>query len=97
MEGKIRKFLIDNYADEQTGNVVIYRNERSKAFKELSNILSIPVELPVKPACEIEGRIKEAEYWRDIIFSPEEQEKKQTISLTDFILRIEELKASKSV
>lgn len=38
-----------------------------------------------------EAKIAECKYWQDIIFSPEQQAKKPTISLTDFALRIAEL------
>lgn len=60
---------------------------------------SIPVELPSSvaepnPTCELEGRIKEAEYWRDQLFAPEYSSMK-IITMFDFATRIAELKASK--
>ena len=44
----------------------------------------------VNEACK-KAKIEECEYWREIIFSPEQQAIKPTISLTDFQLRIVEL------
>lgn len=44
----------------------------------------------IDEACK-KAKIEECEYWREIIFSPEQQAIKPTISLTDFQLRIVEL------
>jgi len=44
-----------------------------------------------------DAKISECQYWQDQIFSPEFQSSKPTISLTDFILRISELKGEQEV
>lgn len=49
----------------------------------------------IDEACK-KAKIEECEYWREIIFSPEQQAIKPTISLTDFQLRIVELSPKES-
>lgn len=71
---------------------VLYKLEFLIAIKDA--IIPI-IQQEIDEACK-KAKIEECEYWREIIFSPEQQAIKPTISLTDFQLRIVELSPKES-